>query len=96
MIVFILLSFNFTGVISTASLFTSVSLFFLFLLTSCNNNVVPKGFISEKTYSDATIEQIGHTIQYTIFKYENTPNLSKNRFLETFFVFKVLFTFVRF
>lgn len=57
--------------------------FIIFLLTSCNNNIVPKGYTSQKTYSDATIEQIGHTIQYTIFKYDNTPNLSKNRFLET-------------
>ena len=57
--------------------------FIIFLLTSCNNNIVPKGYTSQKTYSDASIEQIGHTIQYTIFKYDNTPNLSKNRFLET-------------
>ena len=57
--------------------------FIIFLLTSCNNNIVPKGYTSQKTYSDATIEQIGHTIQFTIFKYDNTPNLSKNRFLET-------------
>ena len=54
----------------------------IFALTSCNNNIVPKGYISQKTYSDASIEQIGHTIQYTIFKYENCPNLSKNKFLE--------------
>lgn len=54
----------------------------LVLMTSCNNNIIPKGYVSEKTYSDATIEQIGHTIQYSIFKYENTPSLSKNRFLE--------------
>ena len=60
-----------------------IVLFTFVLLTSCNNNIIPKGYISQKTYSDATIEQIGHTIQYTVFKYGNTPNLSKNRFLET-------------
>ena len=60
-----------------------ILIFTLVILTSCNNNVVPKGYTSEKTYSDATIEQIGHTIQYTIFKYDNAPSLSKNRFLET-------------
>ena len=59
-----------------------IVLFTFVLLTSCNNNIIPKGYISQKTYSDATIEQIGHTIQYTVFKYGNTPNLSKNRFLE--------------
>ena len=58
-------------------------IFTIVLLTSCNNNIVPKGYVSQKTYSDATIEQIGHTIQFTVFKYENTPNLAKNRFLET-------------
>lgn len=60
-----------------------IIVFILLLLTSCNNNIIPKGYVSEKTYSDATIEQIGHTIQYTVFKYENTPNLAKNRFLES-------------
>ena len=61
---------------------TLIIVFIMLLLTSCNNNIIPKGYISQETYSDATIEQIGHTIQYSIYKYEYTPNLSKNKFLE--------------
>lgn len=53
------------------------------LITSCsNNNIIPKGYVDSKIYSDASIEQIGHTIQYSVYKYDTTPNLSKNRFLE--------------
>ncbi len=55
---------------------------FSIILTSCNNNIIPEGYISKQIYSDAFIEQIGHTLQYSIYKYDKMPNLKKNRFLE--------------
>ena len=60
-----------------------VVLIFSIMVTSCSNNdIVPKGYIECKIYSDATIEQIGYTIQYNIYKYEEEVNLEKNHFLE--------------
>lgn len=54
-----------------------------FTLVGCSNrNIIPEGYIEQKIYSDASIEQLGHTIQYNVYKYDSLPNLSKNRFLE--------------
>ncbi len=62
---------------------TLILLIYSFILVSCSNNdIVPKGYTECKIYSDTTIEQIGHTIQYNIYKYEGAVNLEKNHFLE--------------
>lgn len=58
-------------------------LFLIFTLTSCNNNIIPKDYTKCKIYSDNSIEQIGHTIQFSIYTYDQMPNLKKNRFLKS-------------
>ena len=52
------------------------------ILCSCSTNIIPKGYINKEDYTNQNIDNLNSTLQYSIFTYDKTPNLSKNRFLE--------------
>lgn len=61
--------------------------FFLLLLVtiilcSCSTNIIPKGYSNREDYTNQNIENLNSTLQYSIYTYNKTPDLSKNKFLE--------------
>lgn len=54
----------------------------LLLVSSCSTNIIPKGYVDVENYSNQNIEQINNTLQYSVYSYDETPNVSKNKFLE--------------
>lgn len=54
----------------------------IILITGCSTNIIPSGYIDVEHFSNQNIEQINNTLQYSIYTYDETPDMSKNRFLE--------------
>lgn len=62
--------------------FLVIILFTITCLTSCSTNIIPKGYVDLDTYTSQNIEQINNSLQYSIYVYDELPNMKNNKFLE--------------